>query len=337
MARYNNELKDGRAELKLYKKRSDSAFKDLTEAQAAYVREALAKVAEDAIENARHELLDCGGAYIETGSLFDNHNYPCPISEPESYSNLMLLFAALVIPDLDPFSLIQPVEPIKKGLSLHRFMEASYYKLLIPSYVDGFIEKYYKLDRICSRLMLSRNVNRQLMNNKNMSDDNFERLTAEAWQLESGINALKLQLSSLLAEISVLCDTLYPVTEAYYESLEASRTHLSEVRSAASKSGHTLWSELSDAVPFLGEFYRYMYAELVAKNKKISSDAVIQSCLYFIQGRFFASDLLKAKLTKYLNGFRASYKAHTDKELNDEQYRKFLVVVSTAYHRGLEL
>jgi hypothetical protein len=334
MARHDIELKAGRAELKLYKKRSDSAFKGLTKKQAAYVREALAKVAEDAIENARHELLDCGGAYIETGSLFDNHNYPCPISEPEKYSNLMLLFAALVIPDLDPFSLIQPIEPIEKGgkgFSLHRFMEDSYYKLLIPSYVDGFIEKSYKLDRICSRLMLSRNVNRQLMK-KHMSDDDFERLTAEAWQLESGINALKLRLSSLLAEIAVLCDTLYPVTEAYYDSLEGSKKQLSEVRSTASKSGHALWS---DAAPFLGEFYRYMYEELVAKNKKISSDAVIKSCLYFIRGGFYAREFLKAKLNKYLNGFRAAYKAHTDKQLNDAQYRKFLVAVSTAYHRRL--
>lgn len=336
MARHDIELKAVRAELKLYKKRSDSAFKGLTKKQAAYVREALTKVAEDAIENARHELLDCGGAYIETSSLFDNHNYPCPISEPESYSNLMLLFAALVIPDLDPFSLIQPVEPIKngeKGFSLHRFMEASYYKLLIPSYVDGFIEKSSKLDRICARLMFSRNVNRQLMK-KHMSDDDFERLTSEAWQLESAINALKLQLLSLLGEISVLCDTLYPVTEAYYESLEASRTHLSEVRSAASKSGHALWS---DAVPFLGEFYRYMHEALAAKNKKISSDAVIQSCLHFINGNFFAGDLLKAKLTKYLNGFRAAYKSHTDKELNDERYRDILIAVSTAYHHGQSL
>jgi len=225
MPRCNKDIASEKAELKLYEARVNESLAGIKPRikpeVIKYSKELLPPIIDEIISHSRHELIECGGCYIDTDDFFNHYDFPCVINEPEEYTDLMLLFAALEIPELDPSELVSrvfptkyksankcndeiiykfveihnsdPLEPIKtikvladKGVlskSVKKTIEKHYHKLLIPVYVFNLTQQHSLLDTEYSRLM-KKNGELKKFNRKD------KQLKSEA---ETGVTRLKFE------------------------------------------------------------------------------------------------------------------------------------------------
>ena len=316
MARPDIELAESKSKCKLLKKRIDVILNNvqrnnsLKPMHIKYAKRFFPQLCAETIENARHELIDCHGAYIDTTELYENYNFPSLENEVEQYTDLMLLFASLTISELDPIDLITTIEPIYKGesgFSIQQAIESSYHELIIPLYIYEHIDRFDELIKQCSELMYSRAKCNRKVSQKNRSEEKLHLFVLQENELTSNINSLKMELDCLLGTISELCDVINPFTGEYDAYLKHKKD-LSIIRASASKKRVRI---SDDAKLYLEAFYSAMRQYIRAqKNDAID---VVNVCLKFMQGDYYIEDLsVKEKLRHNLSLFKESCSSHKD-------------------------
>lgn len=328
MARPDIELAESKSKCKLLKKRVDVILNNvkrnnsLKPMHIEYAKRFFPQLCAEILENARYELIDCHGAYVDTTELYGN--FPSLENEVEQYTDLMLLFASLTISDLDPIDLITTVEPIYKGesgFSIQQAIESSYHELIIPLYIYEHIDRFDDLIKQCSDLMFSRTECNRQLSQKNISEENMCLFKKQKAELTSNINSLKIELDCLLGTISELCDAIHPFTGGYDAYLKYKKD-LSMKRASASKKRVRI---SDDAKVYLEDFYLAMYKYIrTLKNDGID---VVNVCLKFIQDHYYIADLsVKEKLRHNLSLFKQSCSSH-----EDVNYRYAFKMIAKSY------
>ncbi|MCG3864481.1 MULTISPECIES: hypothetical protein [unclassified Photobacterium] len=338
MARPDIELAESKSKCKLLKKRIDVILNNvkhkysLKPMHIRYVKRDknvqrfFPQLCAEIIENARHELIDCHGAYIDITELYENYNFPSLENEVEQYTDLMLLFASLTISDLDPIDLITTVEPIYKGesgFSIQQAIESSYHELIIPLYIYEHIDRFDNLIKQCSKLMYSRTECNRQLSQKNISEEKLHLFVLPENELTSNINLLKIELDSLLGTISEFCDVIDPFTGEYYACLKRKHDRdLSMKRASASKKRVRI---SDDAKVYLEDFYLAM-CQYISTQQRDDID-VVNVCLKFMQGHYYIADLsVKEKLKRNLSLFKQSCSSH-----EDVNYRYAFQMIAKSY------
>lgn len=318
MARHDQDLAENRAKCKRLQKQLNDSLAIYPKMLLKEAQEVLPAIITTTVDNARFELLECNGIYIDLCDFNQHNEFPCILNEKDRYTESLLLLAALVIPDLDPFHLIYLDKSFsEKSLTQHR-IESNYADLLFPLHILGVIEQYLLTDRECSRLM------RDLLD---MAKGVYiPQVEIDSVNVE--ICELKVRLASLLQVISELMNMCDPVTGDYYVVMKRQREELSQKRKiAASKRTKVSY----DAKLYLDTFYSKVYTHMMKVDVNFNRQSTLNACVNFTQG-ISHSSMSKILITT-LNKLLYNFKIANNQSSNDESIFRFVFnQISKEYH-----
>lgn len=318
MARHDQDLAENRAKCKRLQKQLKDSLTIYPKKLLKKAQEVLPAIIITTVDNARFELLECNGTYIDLCDFNQHNEFPCILNEKDRYTESLLLLAALVIPDLDPFNLICLDKSFSEKSLMQRRIESNYADLLFPLHILGVIEQYLLTDMECSQLM------RDLL-------DMAKGVYIPQVEIDSvnvKICGLKVRLASLLQVISELLNMCDPVTGDYYVAIKRQREELSKKRKIAA-SKRTKVS--SDAKLYLDTFYSKVYTHLMKVDVNFNRQSTLNACVNFTQGISHSS--MSNVLITTLNKLLSDFKIANNQSSNDESIFRFVFnQVSKAYH-----
>lgn len=266
------------------------------------------KSAQEAIDNTRFELLECGGLGLDIAKLdefFELYDYPA-FDDPDAYTDSMLLFVSTCIPELAP----QEWRTSKRNNYYRDDVNTEGYKFLFTAFALHKLNDALKIIESCKPLEDSLIEAEDIEQNKLLLENKIENI------------------NTILHEAKDILKNCNPCSADAEKSITKAKEHKSAIRSKVIKEWHLMFNEAKYSVE---TFYSYMYKDRKEKRLPIDREIVVAACIQFIKGNYvIQSEKLKGELNRQVQLINSSILPELDKT---DMYYKFFNLVSTNYHK----
>lgn len=259
-----------------------------TESMINYGLKVLPPILDEIINNTRFELIECNGQNLtlkdedevnELTEFFEQYSL-----DKDGYkSDLLMLFAAINIPSLDPEYLIEMIDEFPSKRSQSQIILEEYYALLlIPFFMLININKYLGLHKD----YIESENNRRKLKNKNSKISDI----------------LKKELRLIFSDVVLYRDVIKPFTVSYYDKLNKNKIKTTKLRKDIL--GKKIIVDENNLL-YLDAFYSDILTRRSELN--INNENIVDICMRYINKKISFTDHINNRLNYNLNEFNTKY------------------------------